>query len=233
MRGNEFLDKMELIDYAYVEAAEVKQEKNKRTWVKLGAVAACLCLTVCIALPGLLIKDAGSGFLSGGKLPEGVDPIISSIAVFPGNESLANVADATVITVTENDAKNIEDLGEYLPVVLSEKYCYSKASYYKTVMKDGSRYHMIYATYTSVADMAENTQNESEMISNTAFLWMVLGHRPETSRPIYEPGEISKNLLEKQEGLFYIDCGGIYIGISGMDIEDDKLLCIIESVLEK
>ena len=41
MRGNEFLDKMELIDPAYIEAADVKQKK-KNAWLKWGTMAACL-----------------------------------------------------------------------------------------------------------------------------------------------------------------------------------------------
>ena len=41
MRGNEFLDKMELIDPAYVEAADATPKKKKSVWVKWGAVAAC------------------------------------------------------------------------------------------------------------------------------------------------------------------------------------------------
>lgn len=45
MRGNELLDKMELVDPAYVEAADVKPKK-KRVWQKWGALAACLCLIV-------------------------------------------------------------------------------------------------------------------------------------------------------------------------------------------
>lgn len=44
MRGNEFLDKMELIDPAYIEAAENKQNKRKNAWAKYGALAACLCV---------------------------------------------------------------------------------------------------------------------------------------------------------------------------------------------
>lgn len=44
MKGNEFLDKMELIDPAYVEAADTKQKKKKNIWVKWGAMAACLAL---------------------------------------------------------------------------------------------------------------------------------------------------------------------------------------------
>lgn len=45
MRGNEFLDKMELIDPTYVEAADVKPKK-KRAWLRWGATAACLGLIV-------------------------------------------------------------------------------------------------------------------------------------------------------------------------------------------
>ena len=32
MRGNEFLDKMELIDLAYVEAADAKPKGKKKLW---------------------------------------------------------------------------------------------------------------------------------------------------------------------------------------------------------
>ena len=45
MRGNEFLDKMELIDPTYVEAADVKPKKE-RAWIRWGAMAACLGLIV-------------------------------------------------------------------------------------------------------------------------------------------------------------------------------------------
>ena len=42
MRGNELLDKMELVDAAYVEAADaepmnVKPKKNRAVWMKWGA----------------------------------------------------------------------------------------------------------------------------------------------------------------------------------------------------
>lgn len=56
MRGNEFLDKMELIDPAYVEAADAVPKKNKRTRAGWGTMAACLCLiaAAAIAVPKLL-----------------------------------------------------------------------------------------------------------------------------------------------------------------------------------
>ena len=46
MRGNDFLDKMELIEPAYVEAAEAEPKKKKNIWIKWGAVAACLCFVI-------------------------------------------------------------------------------------------------------------------------------------------------------------------------------------------
>lgn len=46
MRGNEFLDKMELIDPAYIEAADALPKKEKNAWIKWVAAAACLCLIV-------------------------------------------------------------------------------------------------------------------------------------------------------------------------------------------
>lgn len=46
MRGNEFLDKMGLIDHGYVEAADKMPVKRKNTWVKWAAIAACLCLII-------------------------------------------------------------------------------------------------------------------------------------------------------------------------------------------
>lgn len=46
MRGNELLDKMALIDPAYVAAADTEPGKKKNVWRKWGAMAACLCLIV-------------------------------------------------------------------------------------------------------------------------------------------------------------------------------------------
>ena len=43
MNGNEFLDKMELVDPAYVEAADTAPKKKKGAWLRWGAIAACLC----------------------------------------------------------------------------------------------------------------------------------------------------------------------------------------------
>ena len=50
MNGNDFLDKMELIDLAYVEAADKVPKKKRAAWLKWGAVAACLCVAAAIVI---------------------------------------------------------------------------------------------------------------------------------------------------------------------------------------
>lgn len=69
MRGNELLDKMALIDPAYVEAADAAPKKRKRALLTWGAIAACFCLVAAGALvtagigktphPAPVISDAG------------------------------------------------------------------------------------------------------------------------------------------------------------------------------
>ena len=46
MRGNELLDKMELIHSAYIDAADEKPAGKKHPWRKWAAAAACLCLII-------------------------------------------------------------------------------------------------------------------------------------------------------------------------------------------
>lgn len=55
MRGNELLDKMELADPKYVEAADTKKKTGKSVWLKWGVLAASLCLVIisAFALPRL------------------------------------------------------------------------------------------------------------------------------------------------------------------------------------
>ena len=46
MRGNELLDKMELVDPSYVETADTKPKKKKNVRIRQFAVAACFALTI-------------------------------------------------------------------------------------------------------------------------------------------------------------------------------------------
>lgn len=49
MKGNDFLEKMGLIDPAYVEAADTATNKKKISWMQWGAIAACFAIIVVAA----------------------------------------------------------------------------------------------------------------------------------------------------------------------------------------
>ena len=52
MKGSDLLEKMNLIDPAYIEAADVQTCKKKTVWLRWGTLAACLCLIV-----GLIVYE--------------------------------------------------------------------------------------------------------------------------------------------------------------------------------
>lgn len=55
MNGHELLDKMELVDPAFVEAADAASAKKRTDWVKWGALAACFCVVI---LGGLAVRSS-------------------------------------------------------------------------------------------------------------------------------------------------------------------------------
>ena len=57
MRGNELLYKMELIDPAYIEAADAEPRKKRNAWFKWAAAAACLCVAAGAAF-AMLPRDS-------------------------------------------------------------------------------------------------------------------------------------------------------------------------------
>ena len=54
MRGYELLDKMELADPAYLDAAEKSPAPRRHHWFKYGFVAACLCVALLLSYWGVL-----------------------------------------------------------------------------------------------------------------------------------------------------------------------------------
>lgn len=253
MRKEDFFEVIGDLDDGIVEGAKTSMKKNADSkarrmpgWIKWGAAAACLCLVIAgVAVwNGGLSGDApeggggpgGGAGTPGGAWPEGVDPVVASVAVIPAGESLLDVADATSVPIGEEDARNVERLGAYLPGVLPDGCRYGTASYYETTMKDGTRYHMIRVVYESgqstvpAAPATEDGQ-AVPMAGDTAFLWVVYGHRPDTDRPVYQPGEVTAQVLDQMDGgMFYIDYDGVYVGISRMDIGADELMAVIDSI---
>jgi len=256
MKSERLISVMNDLNDELVAGAVNDTKKHKKNgWVKWGAMAACLCLVVAGAVlwnnPGLpgQMGERGQGVDLGGAepggdgmWPEGVDPVVASVAIFPAGEDLLDVADATSVSISEDEARAIEDLGAFIPTMLPEDCRYGAAGYYETIMKDGTRYHMLRVTYEG-GEMTEpvpvpkqenpdeNAETSSAMHHKTAFLWMVWGHRPDTDLPFFQPEEINAELLEQQNGgVFYIDYDGIYVGISQMEIETEEMLAVIESI---
>lgn len=245
MKTPKMVEAMNYIDDDLVSGAITYTRKKKSGWLRWGAMAACLCLVIAgaaiwgdIREPGK-IPEAGAGVGgedSGGVWPEGVDPVVASLAVIPAGVDLLDVADATSVSISEEDARAVEDLGVYLPSALPEGCYYGPAGYYETIMKDGTRYHMLRVTYESgeasvPTPVPENAQTASTATGSTAFLWMIWGHRPDTSWPIYKPEEISVPLIEQLDGQgFYIDYDGIYVGVGDLQISAAELFAIIESI---
>ena len=245
MRGQEMLDLIGDLDPAYIEAAAENPRLRKSVWRRWAAIAACLCLVIAGTAMwnhfGSQEKTAEGGNGAGndapaGVWPEGVDPVIACVAVFPSGEKLRDVADAISISISEKDARAVRNLGAYLPSALPDGYRYAVGGHYRTIMKDGTEYHMLRVTYergaASVpAPVPENAESASDLTGNTAFLWMVWDHFPDTDRPVYLPDEVSVSIIEQQGGqVFYIDYEGIYVGIEKLDISAEELFAVIESV---
>ena len=107
MKTPKMVEAMNYIDDDLVSGAITYTRKKKTGWLRWGAMAACLCLVITGAsLWGNLgqqgkIPEAGAGVGgedSGGVWPEGVDPVIASLAVIPAGVDLLDVADAVSIS---------------------------------------------------------------------------------------------------------------------------------------
>lgn len=252
MKTPKMVEAMSYIDDDLVSGAINCTRKKKSGWLRWGAMAACLCLVITgVTLWDNLgqhgkIPEAGAGVVGGdhgasvpggdGMWPEGVDPVVASVAVIPAGVDLLDVADAISVSISEEDARAVEGLGAYLPAELPEGCRYGKAAHYRIMMKDGTEYQMLRVTYESgeasvPAPVPENAKTASEMTGNTAFLWMVWGHRPDTDLPVYQPEEVSASLIEQQNGrVFYIDYDGIFVGVEQLEISAADLFAVIESI---
>ena len=103
MKGNEFLDKMELIDPAYVEAADRKPARRKNAWIKWVAAAACLCLFVgSIAVVQHLSKSKPD--LSG--LPNKT----TAKVLYGYDESIASSSKDSLVWLSEEEMFSREDM---------------------------------------------------------------------------------------------------------------------------
>lgn len=156
MRGNDFLNKMENVDPAYIEAAEISSKKKKNIWIKWGAIAACLCLaliaitTISPSMPGS-INPAPSVGVEDPALPEVVvdqNKTDSDKQEIPPTDTIWNEKDIdefdSVNTTYGTNTKNVDYInavnlfgGAFLPESILNQYFLQKKGIVVSVDENG------------------------------------------------------------------------------------------------
>lgn len=209
-------------DFLEVSAKQdiISSEKKKRHW-EIGAVAVCLCLMLGATIETRLSQISDSSAerigMPAGAWPSDVDPVIASVAVYPADRDVRDVENATLKVVDEETARSVEGLGEYLPAWLPEGISFYYADLYETVMKDGTKYAMLRAVYTT-GEVEEDTIIDGEtgeafpqrLVSEFEILF--LDHDPGIEEPIYQIKELPKFLSDNWNGnMFYFQYEDIYM----------------------
>ena len=236
------LDTIGYIDDQLVEKADkYNGAKKKNTWIKWGAMAACLCLVVCAAtvFPKYIHEQgAGKTAISGGPQPVGDNgEAMYSVAIFPADRTTDEVKNAYTERIYEVEAQNEPGLGEYLPTELPNGYHFGNASIYVTTMNDGTVYKMLRITYrtgeepepVTDADGAQAVSDPNDL--GNEFRLSVWGFKPDTSKNIYRPEELSEAALSDRDGgLFYVQFENVYIGIEPLSLSADEIIGLIHSI---
>lgn len=244
MRKEEFFEILGELDGDIVKGVKISMKENtnskvrKPGWVKWGALAACLCLVIGGAFLYQNQKNepvlGPGGGEPGGVFPDGVDPIIASLAVFPASESITDVKTATIESITETDAYEMDILGKYLPVSLPGSYHFKTASLYETTMKDGTKYYLLRVTYTTgnpPVSQGEENEAPDPNTEGDSFAVFVMNYKPKTKNQIYKPTDITESKLNEIGGTtFHISYENIYVGISPFSAASDDIIAIINSI---
>ena len=242
MKNNKIIDSWNLIEPS-VSANErmlsailernrsVQKEKDKVIYMTkakkmLIPVAACLALLVAVTgIAGNTLNwfgskpDSGTGVdgtvIPGGSVPEGIDPIMASVAVYPADRELSDVADATLREITEDEAYRIEGLSEHLPSLVIDGYHFRNSSIYETTMKDGTKYYLLRVDYTTgdetVADYS---------VQLTSFM-------PKVEDTIYMSDSIPSDISHE---FFHFERNGVCFGMNPGDLTYDEIMSVINSI---
>lgn len=211
--------------------------KAKKTLIPAAACLALLIAVTAILGSGRLDLRRGTGLRDAGHegdidgtlpddLPEGMDPIVASLAVFPEGESLADVADAVLTGLSEEEAYRVEQLGRRLPSVIPDGYRFRHAGLYKTTMKNGAVYYLLSASY-SFGDTAFDDSQE-DVPDTLDFSVSVLSFKPETKAETYSFDELPDDLSGK--GFLYVVYGDTYVGVDVGDLTHEEIMSVLNSV---
>ena len=144
MRGNNLLDKMELVDPAYVEAAENAYNKKNNAWVKWVVAAACLCVVI--------LGAAKYGeFLTRHSKPKGADE---------DTQTLVEMKDSIAYGFTLCDMGG-EQKRRYFPVMASDRQHYGLISDDATGLNQENEYVITAADLGSLMGTVAECGNEN------------------------------------------------------------------------
>lgn len=242
MKSRELYEAIGGIRENWVEEAR-KPKVRTADWLRLGAAAACLCVILGAAIvrhgPAPVSGGGDSGgIVPGGDFPAGVDPGVYSVAVYPESERPQDVETATVERMDGDAARSLDGLGEYLPTLLPEGCYFSFAYLYETAMKDGTKYYMLRASYTTGETIpgvmaADAETQEPEPVLDEAFYVMIWNHRPNTDETIYSLEDLPEYLASRADDrTFHLSHGDVYIsfGRTSLALSDDEILALIRSI---
>ena len=248
MKVENILDAIGTInDKAVQDARAYKRTRYSRA-IKWGTMVACVGLIITrtvLTLPGILREPSGGPNIPGGGVaapgehPEGVDPIIESMAVYPATEDIRDVEDATVESVDENTAYGIPGLGHYLPTDLPAGYHFGKASLYETTMKSGTKYHLLRVTFTTSSDeiiMAPANEDGGIAVPDpnlfgSSFAVLIMDYEPRTNKPVYSFENLQEYLETKDDNVtFHFAYKDIFIGFSPDDLSAEEILDVVNSI---
>lgn len=224
--------------------AEAEQIRPVHTrWKQWAALAACLALVGAV-FTGHVHGPANAGGGIGapnGAWPEGIDPLVASVAVFPKDTfTIYDVEDATITPLTEAEAYGFEPLGAYLPKELPEGYVFYYAMLYETTMKDGTIYYMLRAEYSkegrSDVPALVGGDTGEQIVGDTAsdpFVIFPTNYRPVAEDKIFSADQITVRDIEKKGGLtFHVSYGDVYMGIVPYDyVSAEDFLAMIRANL--
>lgn len=239
-------------------------KKRRFRWAGAVAAAACLCLAVGLWQPWAQpeygepepapeywlptpepwpIPDRGQGPVAavpGGSLPDGMDPMTASIAVFPVDRTLPEVDPnhVSLLDPTEESTYQQEGLSHALPSVLPEGYVFHDSDLYRTTMKDGTQYRMLRVHYqkgepkiVGSAVIGSNGGSTPAYYPADAFTVAVTDFEPNTDKTIYLPDQITGTFLKKNGGsTFHIALDGCWVMISPLSLTNDEVLALVKEI---
>lgn len=248
MKVENILDTIGTInDKAVQDAREYKRTRYSKA-IKWRTMVACVGLIITITartLPDILREPSGGPNIPGGGVaapgehPEGVTPIIESMAVYPATEDIRDVEDATVESVDENTAYGIPGLGNYLPTDLPAGYHFGKAGLYETTMQSGTKYHLLLVTFTTGSDeitMAPANEDGGIAVPDpnlfgSSFAVLIMDYEPRTNKPVYSFEDLQEYLETKDDNVtFHFAYKDIYIGFSPDDLSAEEILDVVNSI---